>query len=183
MDINYINKLLEEGKTVKEIREILGIGEKSFQKQIKKLNYKYNQKMKRYEPISEVLNTSLTNNSNNEIKELKRANDKDMIFDIPGEMEPEAFKKNIISLAMNYEKIKKMLDDYEHIFSIQNNDIVEVQTGIKIDDPGDEVERTTVRVGKNILKKWNEFCDRNKQFSKKDLLGQAMLEFIQKYDK
>lgn len=182
MDINYINKLLEEGKTVKEIRTILEVGEKSFQRQIKQLGYKYNQKMKRYEPITEVLETSLNNNSNKEIKELTKANDKDMIFDIPKEIiEPEAFKNNIISLAINYEKIKKMLDDYEHIFSIQNNDIVEVQTGIKIDDPGDEVERTTVRVGKNILKKWNEFCDRNKQFSKKDLLGQAMLEFINKY--
>lgn len=183
MDINYINELLEQGKSVKEIREILGVGEKSFQRQIKQLGYKYNQKMKRYEPITEVLETSLNNNSNKEIKELTKENYKDMTFDIPKEIiEPEAFKKNIISLAMNYEKIKKMLDDFEHTKSIQN--VVEVvNQGIKIDNSETEVERTTVRVGKNILKKWNQFCDQNKQFSKKDLLGQAMLEFIQKYDK
>lgn len=180
MDINYINELLEEGKSVKEIREILGVGEKSFQRQIKELNYKYNQKLRRYEPISEVLNSPLTNNSNTNIKELTKANDKSMIFDIPKEIEPEDFKNNLIDLAMNYEKIKKMLDDFEHTKSIQN--VVEVvNQGIKIDNPETEVERTTVRVGKNILKKWNEFCDQNKQYSKKDLLGQALTEFINKY--
>lgn len=180
MDINYINKLLEQGKTVKEIREILGVGEKSFQKQIKKLGYKYNQKIRRYEPISEILETSLTNNSNNEIERLKKANDKSMIFDIPKEIEPEDFKNNIIDLAINYKKIKQMLDDFEHTKSIQN--VVEVvHQGIKIDNPETEVERTTVRVGKNILKKWNQFCDQNKQYSKKDLLGQALIEFIDKY--
>lgn len=180
MDINYINKLLEQGKTVKEIREILGVGEKSFQKQIKKLGYKYNQKIRRYEPISEILETSLTNNSNNEIERLKKANDKSMIFDIPKEIEPEDFKNNLIDLAINYKKIKQMLDDFEHTKSIQN--VVEVvNQGIKIDNPETEVERTTVRVGKNILKNWNEFCDRNKQYSKKDLLGQALIEFINKY--
>lgn len=184
MDINYINELLEEGKSVKEIRSILGIGEKSFQKQIKKLGYKYNQKIRRYEPLSEVLETSLTNNSNNEIERLTKANDKSMIFDIPKGIEPNTFKNNIIDLAINYDKIKQMLNDYEHTKSIHDKkiDVVEVvHQGIKIDNPETEVERTTVRVGKNILKNWNEFCDQNKQYSKKDLLGQALTEFINKY--
>ena len=59
LDINYINELLQEGKSVKDIRTILQIGEKSFQKQIRELNYKYNQKIRRYEPIGEVLDLSL----------------------------------------------------------------------------------------------------------------------------
>lgn len=36
LDINYINELLQEGKSVKDIRTILQIGEKSFQKANKK---------------------------------------------------------------------------------------------------------------------------------------------------
>lgn len=46
MDINYINKLLQEGKSVKDIRKTLNIGEKTFQRKIKELGYKYNQKIK-----------------------------------------------------------------------------------------------------------------------------------------
>ena len=46
MDINYINDMLKEGKTVKEVRLTLDISEKKFQKKIKELVYKFNQKEK-----------------------------------------------------------------------------------------------------------------------------------------
>ena len=48
MDINNINELLREGKTVKEIRELLGYSEKKFQKEIKNLGYKFDQRLKQY---------------------------------------------------------------------------------------------------------------------------------------
>lgn len=181
MDINYINNLLQEGKSVKDIRTILGVGEKSFQKQIKQLGYKYNQKIKQYEPFTGAGASPIT--KENSI--VSNKNDKGMILDIQIEgLNKETFKNNIIDLAANYERIKNMLDDYEHTNSIHaQSEILEVNTGIKIDSPEGEVERTTVRISKDILNKWNKFCDKNKQFSKKDLLGQAMLEFIQKYDK
>ena len=47
LDIDQVNKYLKEGNSVVEIRKKLGIGEKLFQKQIKQLGYKYNQKIKR----------------------------------------------------------------------------------------------------------------------------------------
>ena len=51
LDIDQVNKYLKEGNSVVEIRKKLGIGEKLFQKQIKQLGYKYNQKIKQYEPL------------------------------------------------------------------------------------------------------------------------------------
>ena len=42
-----------------------------------------------------------------------------MILDIQIEgLNKETFKNNIIDLAANYERIKNMLDDYEHTNSI-----------------------------------------------------------------
>lgn len=61
LDIKYINNLLREGKSVKDIRTILGVGEKLYQKQIRELNYKYNQKIRQYEPIGEVLSNQMIN--------------------------------------------------------------------------------------------------------------------------
>ena len=61
MDINYINKLLQEGKSVKDIRKTLNIGEKTFQRKIKELGYEYNQKIKRYEPFTGIGATLMTN--------------------------------------------------------------------------------------------------------------------------
>ena len=45
LDINYINELLRQGNTVKDIRTELNISEKLFQRQIKELGYKYNIKV------------------------------------------------------------------------------------------------------------------------------------------
>ena len=59
MDINLINNMLLQGHTVKEVRQELGISEKKFQKQIKELGYKFDQKKKAYvkalEPHTEIL--------------------------------------------------------------------------------------------------------------------------------
>ena len=59
MDINLINNMLQQGNTVKEVRQELGISEKKFQKQIKEQGYKFDQKKKAYikalEPHTEVL--------------------------------------------------------------------------------------------------------------------------------
>ena len=48
MDIKIINRMLKEGKTVKEVRESLGIPEKKFQKTIKDLGYKFTSFMQNY---------------------------------------------------------------------------------------------------------------------------------------
>ena len=53
MDIGYINSVLLHGKRVKEVREILGISEKKFQRKIKSLGFKFNQKEKQYLPVAE----------------------------------------------------------------------------------------------------------------------------------
>ena len=184
MDINYINKLLQEGKSVKDIRKTLNIGEKTFQRKIKELGYKYNQKIKRYEPFTGIGETLMTNYSKEKNEVVTSEYDRDMIFDIQVEgIDKETFKNNIIDLAANYERIKNMLEDFERINSIHaQNEILEVNTGIRIDNPDGEVERTTVRISKDILNKWNEFCDQHKEYSKKDLLGQAITEFIRKYN-
>ena len=54
LDINYVNELLRQGNTVKDIRTKLNISEKLFQRQIKELGYKYNQKTKQYETIEAI---------------------------------------------------------------------------------------------------------------------------------
>lgn len=191
IDIDVINNKLSEGLTVKEVRDQLNIGEKKFQKEIKELGYKYNQKLKKYmkssEPTREVLKTSLTNYSSDENKKLTEENykeyDSSMTIDIPENIiEADTFKSNLIDLVLNYEKIKKMMYDYEHTSGTQEN-IIEVQQGIKIDKPKGNIIRTTVRVNEEILNIFKSFCDRHKEYTQKDLLSQALLEFVQRYDK
>lgn len=192
IDIDVINNKLSEGLTVKEVRDQLNIGEKKFQKEIKELGYKYNQKLKKYmkssEPTREVLKTSLTNYSSDKNKKLREENykekyDNSMIIDIPGRIEADTFKSNLIDLVLNYDKIKKMMYDYEHTSGTQENIIEVQQQGIKIDKPEGNIIRTTVRVNEEILERFKAFCDNHKEYTQKDLLGQALLEFIERHDR
>ena len=75
-----------------------------------------------------------------------------MIFDIQVEgIDKETFKNNIIDLAANYERIKNMLEDFERINSIHaQNEILEVNTGIRIDNPDGEVELKGIKKTFNI---------------------------------
>lgn len=80
-----------------------------------------------------------------------------MIFDIQVEgIDKETFKNNIIDLAANYERIKNMLEDFERINSIHaQNEILEVNTGIRIDNPDGEVELKGIKKMFNIDRSWN----------------------------
>ena len=52
--IIYLNEKLEEGMTVTEIRNELGVAEKKLQRLLKENGYRFNQKSKRYESNSKV---------------------------------------------------------------------------------------------------------------------------------
>lgn len=42
---------------------------------------------------------------------------------------------------------------------------------------------TSVRVSKKLLEQFNEFCNKNKNYSKIQILNFALYDFLQKYDK
>ena len=81
MDVNYINELLKEGKSVKEVRNIIGSNEKAFQREIKALGYKYNQRLKQYEPI-EIDDKSMTQAIKPSKNVIMLDDDKGMTIDI-----------------------------------------------------------------------------------------------------
>ena len=63
--INYFNNKLREGQTVIRIREDIGIGEKGWQKEVKKNGYKYDTKSKIYVEIISTIETTTNNKSMN----------------------------------------------------------------------------------------------------------------------
>lgn len=174
MDINYINGLLKEGKTVKDIREELGVGEKKFQRLIKELGYKYNQKSKQYED-NLVDNKSMTSVSQEKITLI---DDKDMTIDIQQDL-----KSNIINLANDYDKIQEVLKWFENNADDKSmTEVIEVvNEGIKINLPESKITRTTIRINEKIWDRFGEFAELHKEFNKQDLIAQALLEYMNKF--
>lgn len=168
LDINYINELLQEGKSVKDIRTILQIGEKSFQKQIRKMNYKYNQKIRRYEPIGEVLCNSMINYSSNNNKPVKNENRADFLT--------IKEKDTIQFLDENIDLIKQLLNNYKATTSHNNSDIVINLINDKKLNP----KPKSVRINEYVWRDWLKFT-KDLPFSKADLISQALVEFMERH--
>ena len=164
LDINYINELLQEGKSVKDIRTILQIGEKSFQKQIRKMNYKYNQKIRRYEPIGEVLDNPMTNYN----KPVKNENRADFLT--------IKEKDTIQFLDENIDLIKQLLNNYKATTSHNNSDIVINLINDKKLNP----KPKSVRINEYVWRDWLKFT-KDLPFSKADLISQALVEFMERH--
>ena len=170
MDINNINELLREGKTVKEIRELLGYSEKKFQKEIKNLGYKFDQRLKQY--------------INNDIVKLSDSNSNTLCNTICNtapntEIINKSDKENLNFIGENIEILKEMLMYYKRNkeSNTNNNGIVIDLIDDKHKDNG---KPKSVRVNYFIWEEWKEFTSKN-SFSSKDLISMALKEYMDKY--
>ena len=86
--------------------------------------------------------------------------------------------EKFLRLISNYELIMQMLEDYKNTknnINRSNDLVVELPAETKKDF------RITLRLNDVVYKEFKEFADRNKQFTVKELISQALKEFIQKY--
>lgn len=173
MNINYINSLLDEGKTVKEVREILGYSEKKFQKEIKLMGYKYDQKLRQYI----VVNISALDSNtpcNTDSTTLCNTECNTSIID-------NTDKENLNFLGENIEILKELVLYYKCNKESNTN-----SNGIVIDLIDDKHKDNgnpkSVRVNYFIWEEWKEFTSEN-NFSSKDLISMALKEYMNKYKK
>lgn len=164
--IKYINKRLANGETVIRIREDLNIGEKTLQRLIKESGYKFNQKLKKYEKChTNIIQTDRYDKDNTNI--------------IPYDL-----KDNLIEIIQMKDDLKKIINHYKNRYEKERtSEVIEIvgDKGIRINLPDSEIIRSTFRVNKEVLDRWNEFCEKHKEFSKTNLLSSAMDEYIKKY--
>lgn len=87
----------------------------------------------------------------------------------------EQIKENLLGLIANYSKINEIISWYE---SMQDK-----PQEIKIELPGETKEnfRTTIRVNNVVYEEFESFCSKHKEYTKKDLLSQALKEYIERY--
>ncbi|MDB2050387.1 integrase [Clostridium perfringens] len=184
INIHQINNLLKQGKSVSEVRSILEVGEKKFQKEIKKLGYKYNQKIKQYElnttyDKSKTLVTEEPKECRNDMKQdIVLTGDNGMTIDIQDDL-----KHNIINLASDYNKIQEVLKWFENRSDDESmTQVIEViNDGIKINLPKSEIIRTTVRVNEKVWNKFKKFVEEHKEFNQQDLMAQALEDYMNKF--
>ena len=109
-------------------------------------------------------------------KEEASVDAKDMINVIP-----EGFKENMINLVNQYDKLQEIINWFNT--KDDNVDVIEINTGIRIELPEAPIKRTTIRVNEKV---WNDFldlADANSEFDKHSLLSMAIKEYVEKHKK
>ena len=170
--VNFINLQLDKGRTLADIeRNEFGVNPSVISKRLGRLNYKrINNKFIKLDIRQHVRHDVI---SIEKVDILENNNKVMTMNDVVINKENQHKLLNIIN---RYDELIKLLDS-----NITNNFI----NGIVIELPNEEGKkdtRATIRVNKVIWERFTKFCDDNKAFSKKELLSQALKEFMEKYE-
>ena len=91
-------------------------------------------------------------------------------------------KSNMIQLSKDYERINKMLEWFENERDNSMTDVtVRISEGLSIDYIRSNEIRKTVRVDEKAYESLTELSKEYQQYTIKDLLSQAIYEFVNKY--
>lgn len=195
--IDYLNSRLNNGLSVKEIREALGVGEKKLQKYLKSINYKYDQKIKNYILVTEVVKASeeaegINNYKDNQLVVNKKTEDNiQPVNGDRGNLLPVEFTDydKLINMVNTYHEMSKrmeQLDKMEEVFQwyeLQKS-VIDV-TPPKLDIPPTDVEPVTrsFKIYPDVNEDFKNFCSKNNNYKVQDIISHALREFLDKYDK
>ena len=182
--IQYINNQLDQGLKMDQIRSNIGIAEKKLQRYIKKNNYKYDNKTRRYicnmnmlqEPVHSEIKPSEA------VGEVTKVTEHKYNMNVLQEvLEPDNQQK-LINMLQMYDKLQDMYNWYE-IQQLKDHVVDVDPPEIKVNINNDEVLTRSFRIYKNVYDKWNNFCKENSNYKVLDLFAMALDEYIEKYQK
>lgn len=187
--IDYFNKMLYDNISNNKLCEMIGIPRTTIRDRFNKAGYKFDMKEKCYKSITSKL---LSNNiSNTKVTPEEKLIDikpilsnaapiymenLDQIMDIVN------FKNDLIELINLKKEIKETIDTvkkYEF-----EKDVIDIPD-IKIDlsKLSGVIKNRSFKVYEDVLEKFLDFAKKNNNFKQQDLLSQAMIEFIERYDR
>ena len=168
--IAYLNERLEEGITVTEIRNEIGIGEKKLQRLLKDNGYKFNQKSKRYENSSKVKYKSseviTVKNENSNHPGVINVDDK-LLLKIMAELnDMKQMNTKVVELYEWYEKQINVIEPEQLIINSRENNSTTVKS---------------YKVYCETEKAFQALCKKYSHLKVQDLVSKALDEFIEKY--
>lgn len=155
-----LNKVLESGKTVSEIRKEWGISEKLLQRVLREGKYKFDHKEKQYKLILDSDNYD----SNKVVvvnKEKYKSND------------------NVVISKNEYDLLIRKVDEMYKWFECQTN-IVEVHE-LKIPVNNNKAVTRSFKVYEDILEQFTEYCRSHNNYKVQDIVTLALKELMEKY--
>ncbi|MGL5328561.1 MAG: hypothetical protein ACRDD7_04775 [Peptostreptococcaceae bacterium] len=174
--VAVVNKELGNGLSVNKTCDKLGIKKTTLRDYMARNEYEYNREQHRYIKVDQV-------KVNKEPLKAKEYIESDNVIQsvtlTENTIVTEADTVAVLSIPSNdIEVLKEMISQYKKHKIINN-----VSGTIVVEMPHEENGdfRKTLRLNKTIYQEFEKFCSENKQFTIKELVSQALKEFIEKY--
>lgn len=165
--VNYINKILrskkkglsriasEDFKATSEelLQELQGFGYIKVKNQFV------------LEDNSSIVGQCVGQNVRHEITEAKVFNDSDDLLQ---------YKQ----LMSNFNVLMEIIEMYKNNNAIPKSDIV-----VQLPYESDKNYKTSIRIHKEVFEEFKLFCSKNKEFTQKELISMALVEYMEKYKK
>lgn len=174
--VKYINEKLIEKGSLKKIADELEVNESTVRK------YVTNRGFKRIGNEFVFLDDTCNSECNHSKEDIKEAAEhKEITKQNTNVFNNADFKENMIYLNNEVEIIKEMLQWFKTKDDKDNTGVIEIKDGINIDLPPANIKRTTIRINEKVWDLFNEFVEDKKFYDKHDLMGAALMEFMEKY--
>ncbi|NFF59813.1 HTH domain-containing protein [Clostridium botulinum] len=164
--IKYINKELNNGKSLTELSEKINISRSTIRKRFKKLGYLFDQDANKYLCDKEVKNIT----SNMETKNIPEDT-----HSYDNNINTTYGNENIEKLALKTNEILSMLTWWESRDVKNNIDI----SGLN--NYSSKTETRSFNVNKEVLNNFVGYCKDHKEYRQIDLISIALLDFLEKY--
>ncbi|MGL4739413.1 MAG: hypothetical protein ACRC41_01200 [Sarcina sp.] len=170
-----INSMLVQGMTMSDIeRNEFNVNARVIHKRLDRLGYK---RIENQYILSKNINKKDDRHSVGQYVvhqeehniEVLQSNEIEMLFNKNNNIE------KLKGLITRYDEIVNFLDKISPV-TVSENIIIELPV-----EEGKKDFKATVRINKLAWEQFNEFCNERKQYSKKDLISQALIEFIRNH--
>ncbi|MEG2618888.1 MAG: hypothetical protein RR984_03975 [Bacilli bacterium] len=171
--VDFINYELNNGRSLAEIeRSEFGVNPSVISKRLGRLKYKRINNKFIKQDVGQVVRQHVRHEENCILVE-----------EVNEVVDPvEKTVTDIVPIRENKEKLIGLIENYDVIMELVEAKKNEIGISIELpNEPGKKEARATIRVNKIIWDKFNHFADNNKQFTKKELVSQALKEFMEKY--
>lgn len=173
---DYINAQLELGRNLTKIaKEDFNVNESTIRKKLTKDNI-YKRIGNQYVRQSHTQCDTDKNNIDKSPKDtnlISHTQSQDVTNNIQN--------KKYTELLDNYDVLMQMIEDYKNAKEYGSAVFSHLIVELPIEHQKDF--RVTLRINDTVYKEFKKFADANKQFTLKELVSQALKEFIDKYNK
>lgn len=166
----YINEKLIELGSLKKIADSLEVNESTIRKYLTNKGYKR---------IGDkfVLKDDTCNLREHTQEKEQMTTENTSVINLPD------IKENMLYISNEIDTLKDMIQWFKAKDDKSNIDVIELREGIRIDLPEADIKRTTIRINTKVWDMFNELVEDNKPMDKHDLMGMALLEYVNKHKK